>query len=109
VRRIANPTSGQPSTSTRLALLSVALEHHHEFGLPDSDVLVHGAELRDRSSPCGFIEKDRMKGENEVLKTEYGHDGEEQIIAPRRPEGTFNDCCPGRNLYLRTRQMYHTE
>ena len=109
MRRIAHPASGQPSTSVRLALLSVALEHHHEFGLPDSDVLVHDAELHGRSSPCGFIEKDRMKGENDILKTESGHDGKNQIMAPRRPEGIFNECCPVRNLYFRTRQMYHME
>ena len=50
-----------------------------------------------------------MKGENETVKTQYGHDRENQIIAPRRPEGIFNECCPGRSLYLRTRQMYHAE
>jgi hypothetical protein len=109
VRRIAHPASGQPSTSVRLALLSVALEHHHEFGLPNGNVLVHDAELRGRSSPCGFTEKNRMKGENDILKTESGHDGKNQIMAPRRPEGIFNECCPVRNLYFRTRQMYHME
>ena len=35
------------------------------------------------SSPCGFVERDRMKGENEILKTEYVRNGENQSIVPR--------------------------
>jgi len=50
-----------------------------------------------------------MKGENDILKTESGHDGKNQIMAPRRPEGIFNECWPVQNLYFRARQMYHME
>jgi hypothetical protein len=86
VRRIADPTSGQPSTSTRLALLRVALLAPSRVRAAGQRRFVHVAELHGRSSPCGFIEEDRMKGENKTVKTQYGHDRENQIIAPRRPE-----------------------